>query len=175
MPWNSFRLLLLLLLARQSNLLLKLDINDINENSHDDVSSSSTLPSVTLPMTTPRWRRLPLLREEEERVLDLLLRGYIDRQFLEEEQRAPILSVTDSPALLTTPHTTPATDELMPDLHPEWFYPRSNPSQKPIVLPLNILEEDLAGQQQGNLGNGGETNNDGLRCSPTTAADDKCV
>ena len=78
MPWNSFHLLLLLLLARQSNLLLKLDINDINENYHDDVSSSATLPSVTLPMTTPRWRRLPLLREEEERVLDLLLRGYID-------------------------------------------------------------------------------------------------
>ena len=79
MPWNSFRLLLLLLLAHQSNLLLKLDIkdiNDINENSHDDVSSSTTLLSVTLPMTTPRWRRLPLLREEEERVLDLLLRGF---------------------------------------------------------------------------------------------------
>jgi len=89
-------------------------MKDINENSH--AISSATLPSVTVPMTTPRWRRLPLLRKEEENMLELLLRGYIDRQFL-EEQRA--LTPSSSSAGLTTPHTTPATDHLMPDLHPQ--------------------------------------------------------
>ena len=170
-----FPLLLFLLLAHPSKLLLKLDINDINENSH--AVSSATLPSVTLPMTTPRWRRLPLLRKEEESMLELLLRGYIDRQFL-EEQRAPVLSVTPSSLTLTltTPHTTPATDELMPDQHPQWFYPKSNPSQKPIVLPLNVLEEAPLIRQQGNLGNGGVTDNDGSSFyRTTTATTDKCA
>ena len=81
-------------------------------------------------------------------------------------------SVTLSPEL-TTPHTTPAGNGgLMPDLHPQWFYPKSNPSQKPIVLPLNILEGDPAWKNS-NLGNEG-----GNAVSPAAAvssAEDKSV
>ena len=60
----------------------------------------------------------------------------------------------------------------MPDPHPQWFYPKSNPSQKPIVLPLNILEGDPAWKKS-NLGNEG-----GNAVSPAAAVssgEDKSV
>ena len=107
-PWEMisiFHLFLVsLLLARPSNPLLKLGLHDLKENSNTifsvtpaTSSSTATPGSVTLPMTTPRWRRLPLQREKEENILELLLRGYIDRQLLEEERALVTASPNNLP------------------------------------------------------------------------------
>ena len=159
---STFHLFLVsLLLARPSNPLLKENSNTIFSVTQATSSATATPGSVTLPMTTPRWRRLPLQREKEENILELLLRGYIDRQLLEEERALVTASpnklpqsrlnkgddlrksVTLSPEL-TTPHTTPAGNGgLVPDLHPQWFYPKSNPSQKPIEEEGDLVTTDL--------------------------------